>query len=531
MLVAFTFPGLVDCGRARPGVRGQVIDARSRTPIANAEVTIVGQRGSVEPARTADSNGPQRVTPPARIRRHLSRTESSAARFTSTTLDDANGVTLLVEAAIAESVDVSGTAPAIDVSAAASTSLVNSRRHRSPASDDGRRDSREHSRASASSPKDSRPRRRFEAWPAAERPSWSMAAVRPPSGEREPTPPFSIRPSSNGWRSPAVLHLSPMAPMPWVASSPCEPVGLTTSARCRCDLPARLAADCRRSAEIWKCRLATGAGAFLPVCVAATSTVMTRPVALCRNSGWRDRGARLRWEHGTGSAAWAVGWQSDLSRDIGRPRSDSDVVRVTTPSEDSHRLTASRTDADRLADSSASGSTGCSALVRQRTDQDRLPASTRPRSLEQSEVQSRELQLRATGGQDVRTRQVPVRRGCRRALRARVHRYRRLLQHGGRDRGHAGDAVDRKREPNQRGRLHAGRRPARAASPSLRWNTGDVVRSANDGGYFGNREVVHSAIAGSASATVMPAASFTLTGQVSRGFREPMLSIASTGDP
>ena len=52
---------------------------------------------------------------------------------------------------------------------------------------------------------------------------------------------------------------------------------------------------------------------------------------------------------------------------------------------------------------------------------------------------------------------------------------------------------------------------------------GDVVHSANHGGYFGDREVTHSDVAGSAAVTFMPVASFTLTGQVSRGFREPML--------
>ena len=52
---------------------------------------------------------------------------------------------------------------------------------------------------------------------------------------------------------------------------------------------------------------------------------------------------------------------------------------------------------------------------------------------------------------------------------------------------------------------------------------GDVVRSANEGGYFGDREVTNANIAGSAAATFMPVASLTLTGQLSRGFREPML--------
>jgi outer membrane receptor protein involved in Fe transport len=51
----------------------------------------------------------------------------------------------------------------------------------------------------------------------------------------------------------------------------------------------------------------------------------------------------------------------------------------------------------------------------------------------------------------------------------------------------------------------------------------DAVHSANEGGYFGDRDVTHSAVSGSAAATFTVAKSLTLTGQVSRGFREPLL--------
>ena len=49
------------------------------------------------------------------------------------------------------------------------------------------------------------------------------------------------------------------------------------------------------------------------------------------------------------------------------------------------------------------------------------------------------------------------------------------------------------------------------------------MRSANEGGYFGDREVTNANIAGSAAATFMPVASLTLTGQLSRGFRDDLM--------
>ena len=64
-------------------------------------------------------------------------------------------------------------------------------------------------------------------------------------------------------------------------------------------------------------------------------------------------GRRARTRHGGMAACasagstrpaqdrWSVGWQSDFGRALGRPRSDSDVMPRDQPVEDSHRLTAS----------------------------------------------------------------------------------------------------------------------------------------------------------------------------------------------
>ena len=110
---------------AAPGwaLRGRVIDARSQAPVANAEITIVGQRGSVRSGPDGafewelPAEGPFVfivILPDGFV--------SRAIRVTN--LDDKSSVTLVVEGAVAESVDVTGAAPAIDVSAGASASVV-----------------------------------------------------------------------------------------------------------------------------------------------------------------------------------------------------------------------------------------------------------------------------------------------------------------------------------------------------------------------------------------------------------------------
>lgn len=102
---------------------GQVIDARNRAPIANAEVTVVGQRGSVRTG--ADGRFEWALPAVSPLVFVVILQDGLVCRpIRVTTIDEATGVTLAVEAALAETVDVTGAAPAIDASAGASTSLV-----------------------------------------------------------------------------------------------------------------------------------------------------------------------------------------------------------------------------------------------------------------------------------------------------------------------------------------------------------------------------------------------------------------------
>ena len=122
-MIVITVLGLLNAAPARAFV-GQVVDARRRAPIANAEVTIVGQRGYVRTA--ADGRFEWFSTAVSPLVFVVILPDGVVCRpIHVTTLDEAIGVTLVVEAAMAQSVEVTGAAPAIDVSAAASTSLVN----------------------------------------------------------------------------------------------------------------------------------------------------------------------------------------------------------------------------------------------------------------------------------------------------------------------------------------------------------------------------------------------------------------------
>jgi hemoglobin/transferrin/lactoferrin receptor protein len=518
---AFTLIGLMIAATPLWALSGVVIDARSRTPVANAEVTIVGQRGSartgtdgrfewalpaVAPAVFVVILPDGRVGRPIRV----------------TMLDDATAVTLLVEVAVAESVDVSGTAPAIDVSAASSMSLV-------PAADIGLRHPATVGEILENIPGVSVISEGQAATPAIRGLARGRTAILV-DGSRAST---ERRAGANAsFLDPAIVDRVEVARGPGSVAYGSDAMGGVIAVRTRrpdYQQPLRIRfggaigggfPEVRGDLEV---SAGYGTGAVLAGVRVRDFDGYRSPHGPVPNSGWREQGLRLRWDHGTRPAGWSIGWQTDLADDIGRPRSDSDVLRVTTPFEDSHRLTASYA-RESLAGFQHLRLDGLVGSVNQRTDQDRLPTPARARRLDQSEVRSREFQLRGTVDRMVR--------GARFQIGADVDaRYGLESTDTGVSYNGAGAIVATETTPsieNAR-RTDAGvfTQADVQAGRLLRVSGGiraDVVHSANIGGYFGNREVTHSAVAGSGAVTVLPVRSLTLTAQLSRGFREPMLS-------
>jgi hemoglobin/transferrin/lactoferrin receptor protein len=500
---------------------GLVIDGRSRTPVANAEVTIVGQRGSVRtgpdgrfewalptvfPAVFVVILPDGRVGRPVRV----------------TTLDDANGVTLRVEVAVAESVDVSGTAPAIDVSAGSSMSLV-------PAADVELRHPASIGEILENVPGVGVVSEGQSATPAIRGLARGRTAILV-DGSRASS---ERRAGANAsFLDPGIVDRVEVARGPGSVAYGSDGMGGVIAVRTRrpgYGQPLRFRFGGTIGAGFPEVRgdlevsAGYGAGAVLAGVRVRDFDGYQSPHGPVPNSGWREQGLRLRWDHGTRPAAWSIGWQTDLADDIGRPRSDSDVVRVTTPFDDSHRLTVSYA-RESLAGFQHVRLDGLLGSVNQQTDQDRLPTPTRARRIDQSKVRSRELQVRATGDRTMG--------GARFQLGADIDaRYGLESTDTGVSYNGAGTIVATDTTPSiedahrtdagvfTQADVQAGRR--------LRLSGGlraDVVHSANIGGYFGNRQVTHSAVAGSGAVTILPARSLTVTAQLSRGFREPMLS-------
>lgn len=499
---------------------GTVIDARSGLPIANADVTIVGQRGAARTGADGTFEWALPVAPPLVFLVILPDGRVSRPMRV-TTLDESARIRLLVEPAFAESMVVTGAAPAIDISAGSSTSLLT-------AGDIDLRHPLNVGEMLENVPGVSVISEGQSATPAIRGLARGRTAIMV-DGSRASS---ERRAGANAaFLDPAIVERVDIARGPASVAYGSDAMGGVIAVRTRRPdhsrpLQVRVAGALRGgfpgvSGDL-EIASGYGRGALLVGVRARDFDSYDSPAGPVPNSGWRDHGARLLWEHATKTDAWSVGWQSDLSRDIGRPRSDADVMRVTSPSEDSHRLTLSYGRRS-LAGFDRIRLDGLVGSVRQQTNQDRRPTPARARSLEQAEVRSRERQLRATAdrtfgnarfqfGADVEGRyglestDTVVSFNPAGAVTTTITTP--SIEHA--TRTNAGVFTQADMQAGRRLRLSGGVRA-------------DAVHSTNRGGYFGDRDVTHSAVSGLAAATFTVVDSLALTGQVSRGFREPML--------
>jgi outer membrane receptor protein involved in Fe transport len=512
-LMSLVLPGI-----ATP-VDGRVIDARTGAPIAGVEIAIVGQRGSVRSDDAGRFRWP--VAPQMPIDVIVVLPDGRVARsIRLTALDATRELTLTLDAIVTELVAVTGAAPTIDAAPGAATTLITG-------ADLQLRHPLTVSQAVGTVPGVSWISEGQSAVPAirglARGRTLILVDGSRASTERRAGPNASFL-------DPGAIRTIEIARGPGSVAYGSDAFGGVIAARTRgpdysAKMHVRFTGTTGAPEQSGDLEVSTGygSGGVLMAFRARDFEDYHAPSSVVPNSGWRDRGARARWEHLKAAGRWSVGWQSDFGRALGRPRSDSDLIRATSPFEDSHRLTGSyerpsfggfrnlRFDA-------------LAGAWRQRTDQDRLPTPTRPRSIERADLSSREAQLRLTGERAIG--------------RARLHV-------GADVQGRYGfEALDTTLSYNLADAvtstmttvsIESARRTAvglfaesdAQVACRVRMSGGlrvDAVRNTNVGGFFGDRSVSNAALAGLLAVTIAPAERLTLTGQVARGFRDPILS-------
>lgn len=240
------------------------------------------------------------------------------------------------------------------------------------------------------------------------------------------------------------------------------------------------------------------------------------------NSGYRDRGVLAKITHTVGAGFLSVGYQGDAGRDIERPRNNSRTVRFFYPQENSHRVTAEydKPDVGPFEELGLNAFYGRSTQV---TDQDRFATATTPRSVDRADIGAHDFQFRGY-----------ARRGLGGA------RWEVGVDVNGRAGLHARDIFERYTldgalTTTESVSIDSARRLDRAVYTSLTAAVvptlsvagglrADYITTANRGGYFGDRDTANGAASGFLSLTAGSYRGFTLTGQVARGFRDPVLS-------
>lgn len=501
---------------------GIVIDGRSRSGIAGAQVTLVGQGGV---ART-DGNGRFRWTiapPPAPVTIILILPGGHVARpIRLTEWSPAGELVLVAEAAIAEGVTISGVAPSIDGAPGSSTMFL-------PAADLEMRTPATLTQSLENVPGVSFISEGQGAVPAIRGLARGRSLIMV-DGVRVST---ERRAGANAsFLDPAIIDSIEIARGPGSVAYGSDAFGGVIAARTRrpdyrTPLRARLSGtvgagipEGRGEVEVSR---GYGSDAVLLSVRAREFGDYHGPPNVVPNSGWRDGGVNARWDHEASARTWSIGWQTSLGRDIGRPRSDTDAIIATTPYEDSHRLTVSY-EGQSMGWFKNVRLGGLFGSSRERTEQDRVATTRQPRNLTRADMSSQEAQVRITGD----------------------HAFGRVRFQGGADfQGRYGlESVDTTVAYDLTGTVAAiqtspsiasahrtglgifGQADAQVTS-RLRLAGGlraDAVRTSNVDGFFGDRRVSNSAAAGLAGATFALTSRATLTAQIARGFRDPTLT-------
>ncbi|HET7218596.1 MAG TPA: TonB-dependent receptor, partial [Vicinamibacterales bacterium] len=502
-------------------IDGRLVDARDGTPIAGAAITIAGQRGSVRTDAEGRFHWPMAPLMPAVVVVELP--DGRIARpIALATVDASRELTLPVDAALTESVVVIGSAPAIDAAPAAATSAITARdlemRHPPTLT------------------------QALDVVPGVSAVSESQAAV--PAirglargrtlilvdGTRATT---ERRAGANAsFLDPGIARTIEVARGPGSVAYGSDAFGGVIAARTRGPdyvKATRLrfagtagwgAPEQRGDAEIAR---GYGSGGVLIGVRARSFDDYEAPAGDVPNSSWRDRGVRVRWEQSAGTAVWSAGWQSDFARDLGRPRSDSNVTLATTPYENSHRLSASYEKRE-LAGFRNVRIDALAGVSSQRTDQERLATATRPRGIDRADLTSREMQVRLTGERMLGGTRLQV--GADVLGRYGLEALDTTLAYdlaGALTSATTTVSIDSARRTNVGVFAEGGGQ----VTSTLRITAGvrvDGVRNTNEGGFFGDRVVSNGAVAGLVATTLTPSSRMSFTAQVARGFRDPMLS-------
>ncbi len=246
------------------------------------------------------------------------------------------------------------------------------------------------------------------------------------------------------------------------------------------------------------------------------------PEGVVFNSGYRDRGLLARVTQVAGGGFLSAGYQGDFGRAIERPRNNSRTTRFFYPEENSHRLTAEYDKPD-VGPFEQLGLHAFYGRYGQITDQDRFATATTPRSVDRADLSAHDFQFRGYARRSLGPARwdLGLDVNGRAGLRARDIFERYTL--AGALTTTENLSIDSARRIDRA--VYSSLDLAVASSVSLAGGVrADYITTANRGGYFGDRRTSNGAASGFVALTAGSYRGVTLTAQVARGFRDPVLS-------
>jgi hemoglobin/transferrin/lactoferrin receptor protein len=522
MLSGLSWVPAVAAAQSQDTLHGQVVDSQTGNPIAGATVTIPGLPGTSRTDKDGRFSWPAPPTPPFQVIVVLP--GGQVARPVDVSSISADGVRIPVDALADESVTVLGVAPSIDVAPAAGTTLLSSTQIRRGMPEN---------LAEA-----------LETVPGVNIISEGHASVPAIRGlargrtlvmidGARVTSERRVGPSAT-FADPAMFEGIDVARGPGSVAYGSDALGGVISVRTRRAQPGgplKISGSGTLGAGVPDRRGTVMLSKGLPnggVVIQGHGRNVddwASPVddGAIFNSGWQDGGFNGRVDHELGPGVFAAGWQSDFGRDIERPRNNSRTVRFYYPYENSHRFTTSY-EVPELVGLRQLTLTGFVGTFEQRTDQDRFSTATSGRSIERADISAKDFHVKASGSRGVGPARLElgVDVNGRFGLEA-IDTAIEFDLAGGVENRTDNLSVDSARRTDYGAYIQADL----PATTLLRLSGGiraDRVVTRNEGGFFGDRDTSNGAFSGFAAATVGPFTGFTLTGQVSRGFRDPTIS-------
>jgi hemoglobin/transferrin/lactoferrin receptor protein len=241
------------------------------------------------------------------------------------------------------------------------------------------------------------------------------------------------------------------------------------------------------------------------------------------NSGWNDRGFLVHFTHAVADGVLSAAWQSDYGRDFERPRNNSRTVRFYYPFENSHRFTTAY-EIPALAGFQQIALTGFFGSYEQRTDQDRFATATTGRSIERADISASDFHVKGSAKRLVGPARVEfgIDVNGRYNLEA-LDIIQAFNVAGALTTDTTNVSVDDARRVDTGVYVQAESALGSIAriSGGLR---GDRVTTKSTGGFFGDQSTSNAAASGFGAVTFGPFQGFSVTAQLSRGFRDPVLS-------